>query len=122
MTTRSSTMSGSTFPDDVPPMPGAESATFTGQDVVDETGDKLGTVADVISDPSTLQPRWLVVDTGRFKASHYVPVDVAARTMSGDVVVPFNREALKRAPKAGRDHVLTSDDERQLREYYRLTG
>jgi sporulation protein YlmC with PRC-barrel domain len=110
------------LPDDLPQMPGGESASFTGHEVLDPSGERLGTVADVISDSSTLEPKWLVVDMGKLKASHYVPVAGSSRRAGGDVVVPYDKEALKHAPKASRDHVLSPEDDRELRSYYQLTG
>ncbi len=57
---------------------------FTGHQVVDERGERVGQItdvlyddpnADVIGDPSiSSQPTWVVVDPGLLRAAHYVPV------------------------------------------------
>jgi len=103
-------------------MPGAETASFTGHDVVDEAGNRLGTVEDLISDSSTLEPRWMVVGTGKLKASHFVPVAGSYRSAEGDIVVPFTDEMVKHSPKATRDHVLSPETDRELRDYYHLAS
>lgn len=92
--------------------------TYTGHDVVDQAGHKIGAVTDVIADRSTLEPRWMVVDTGMLKAAHYVPVDGVYRTDDDHLVVPFTRQAIKNAPKAHGDHILTADAEQELCDYY----
>jgi sporulation protein YlmC with PRC-barrel domain len=96
--------------------------TFAGHDVIDEDGNKLGTVNDVVPDAGTLEPKWLVVDIGVLKTSRYVPVLGAYRSSTGDIVVPYNRQMVKRSPKAPRDHVPTSDSDRELRDYYGLAS
>ncbi len=97
-----------------------EPAIYTHSDVVDDAGKKLGTITDVVSDPTSLEPRWLVVDVGVLKSSHYVPVAGSFRTTDGRIVVPFTKESVKKAPKAHGAHVLTLEDDREMLEYYGL--
>ena len=97
-----------------------EPTMYTHCDVVDDGGHKLGAVSDVVSDPTTLEPRWLVVDVGALKSSHYVPVTGSFRTADGRIVVPFTKESVKHAPKAHGAHVLTMEDDREMLEYYSL--
>ena len=96
--------------------------TYNGHDVIDEEGDKLGTVTDVVSDGSTLEPQWLVVDVGVLQGDRYVPVSGSYRSTQGHIVVPYTRQIIKHAPKAHRDHVPTADSERELREYYGMSA
>lgn len=96
--------------------------TYNGQDVVDEEGNKLGTVTDVVSDSSTLEPQWLVVDVGVMKGDRYVPVRGSYRSTQGHIVVPYTDQMVKDAPKAHRDHVPTVDSERELREHYGISS
>jgi sporulation protein YlmC with PRC-barrel domain len=96
--------------------------TYSGQDVIDEEGNKLGTVTDVVSDSSTLEPQWLVVDVGVIKGDRYVPVSGSYRSTKGHIVVPYTREMVKHAPKAHRDHVPTVESERELREFYGINS
>jgi sporulation protein YlmC with PRC-barrel domain len=95
---------------------------FTDQQVIDQRGTKVGAVVDVVSDPSTLEPQWLVVDSGTFKSTHYVPVLGSYQTAAGDIVVPYDADSVKHAPKAHRDHIVTPDVEHEIREHYGLAS
>jgi sporulation protein YlmC with PRC-barrel domain len=88
--------------------------------VMDPDGHKVGTVSDVVSDAATLEPRWLVVDTGMLRASHYVPITGIVRTDEGEIVVPFSKETVQQSAKAHGDHVLTTSEEGELAAYYGL--
>jgi hypothetical protein len=95
---------------------------FSGHTVLDQAGDKVGPVIDLISDRSTLEPRWMVVDIGLLKTSHLVPVDGCYRTEDGDIVVPFSKDLLKHSPKTTGDHILTPEDENEAKAYYGLAS
>ena len=95
---------------------------YNGHTVLDQTGEKVGQVSDLISDRSTMQPRWLVVDIGLLKSSHLVPVEGSYRTADDDIVVPFTKDLLKKAPKTGGDHVITPDVEAEVMAYYGLAS
>lgn len=88
--------------------------------VMDPAGQKVGTVSDVVSDAATLEPRWLVVDTGLLRASHYVPITGIVRTEEGEIVVPFSKETVQQSVKAHGDHVLTTSEEGELAAHYGL--
>ena len=98
--------------------------TYTGHHVIDEHGHDIGRVADVIyTDPTTtddgsMVPHWLVVDPGVLRAAHYVPVDGSYVTEDGQVVVPWDKNWIKSAPKANGDHVLTNDQITELEQHY----
>jgi hypothetical protein len=47
-----------------------------------------------------------------------MPLDDSYVDDAGRLVVPFDKASIKRAPKAGREHVLTPDVARELRDYY----
>jgi hypothetical protein len=74
--------------------------------VIDDHGHKVGKVVDVVYDQQELAPRWAVVDIGVFGAKHYMPLEGAYCSSDGQVVAPFDRAVVKRAPKAQRDHVV----------------
>lgn len=98
--------------------------TYTGHHVLDEHGAGLGRVVDVIyTDPSTsddgsMTPHWLVVDPGRLRKAHYVPIDGSYVTDKGDVVVPWDKRWVKSAPTANGDHLLTEDQIVELEQHY----
>ncbi len=94
---------------------------FSGSTLVDENGTEVGEVKDVIYDSSETEPEWLVVKAGRLRGEHLVPADGAWQKDGGQVVVPFPADVIKAAPKAGKDHVLTKEQQAQLTEHYRLS-
>lgn len=97
-----------------------DNAVFNHRVVIDSNGHKVGTVSDVVSDAATLEPRWLVVDIGLLRSSHYVPVICAQHVPSGEIVVPFDKATVQHAVKAHGSHVLSSDEESDLAEHYHL--
>ena len=106
-------MSESTFSD----FPKSE--TYTGHDVIDQTGEHLGQVTDVIyeaTDETT--PAWLVVKPGVMRAAHYVPVEGSYTTDEGNLVIPFDKQWLKSAPKATGDHVIDAETRAELISHY----
>jgi PRC-barrel domain len=90
---------------------------LTGHVVVDDHHQKIGTVSDVIYDDRG-EPRWAVVDPGPLRPEKFVPVVGSHMTEDGDVVIPYAKEQVKHAPKAGRDHVMDSRTASVLAEHY----
>ncbi len=75
---------------------GASRPTYTGHHVLDERGDDVGRVVDVIyTDPDT--------------------------TDDGSVVIPWEKRWVKSAPKATGDHLLSHDQVSELERHYALT-
>jgi sporulation protein YlmC with PRC-barrel domain len=97
---------------------GHHAPAFTGRPAIDEHGADLGTISDVVFDPSGNQPEYLVVDPGLFRSARYVPVAGAYETAEGTIVVPWDKHWFKLAPKAGGDHILTSVDRRLLEVHF----
>lgn len=95
-------------------------AGFTGSQVLDPNGQPLGTVSDVVYDGPNASPTWMVVKQGLFRAEHFVPVRGSYRTETDRVVVPFDRQQVKAAPKATGDHVVTSQKRALLVQHYHL--
>lgn len=88
--------------------------------VVNERGDKLGKVTDVLCDDRG-EPRWAVVSTGRLATSHYVPLARAFTTPEGRVVVPYDKGLVKHAPRAAGPHVLSRELEQRLADHYEVS-
>ncbi len=93
---------------------------YVGHDVIDEQRSTIGKVTDVLFDPMSDHPKWLVVNPGILQAERLVPVQGSYDTVAGDIVVPFDRKWVKGAPKAG-DHVLTGDIEARAAQHYDLS-
>ncbi|MET0323830.1 MAG: PRC-barrel domain-containing protein [Ilumatobacteraceae bacterium] len=90
---------------------------LTGHTVIDDHHEKVGTVSDVLYDERG-DAQWAVVDPGPLRAEKFVPVEGAYMSEQGDVVLPFGKDQVKHAPKAGRDHVMDSRTAAVVREHY----
>lgn len=105
-----------------------ETTTYAGHDVLDEKGHKIGKVTDVVYDDrrsdaaDTMTPTWMVVDPGMMRASHYVPVEGTYRSQGDEIIVPWDKEWLKSAPKASGDHILTDSQRDELEQHYRTSA
>lgn len=92
---------------------------LTGHEIVDADGDKIGKVADVIYATATAEPAYVRVDFGMLKNHHVlVPLDDAYRSEGGDLVVPYNKDVIKHAPKVSTPVALTTHLEDDLGAYY----
>jgi uncharacterized protein (TIGR02271 family) len=89
-----------------------------GQDVYDESGDKIGSAAEVYLDDETGQPEWVTVRTGLFGTKEsFVPIRNADLTNDG-VRVPVSKSKVKDAPKIDTDGHLSPQEEQELYRYY----
>jgi uncharacterized protein (TIGR02271 family) len=89
-----------------------------GQDVYDESGDKIGSAAEVYLDDETGQPEWVTVRTGLFGTKEsFVPIRNADLTDDG-VRVPVSKTQVKDAPKIDTDGHLSPEEEQELYRYY----
>jgi sporulation protein YlmC with PRC-barrel domain len=94
----------------------ARDVTLTGRTVVDNRAERVGRVTDVLFDGGS--PNWAVVKTGLLSGEHFVPLEHTYVDVDGHLVVPLEKASVKRAPRAGRDHVITAQARHQLRDYY----
>lgn len=97
---------------------------LVGTPVFDANDDGVGTVKGVYVDPADGSPRYLAVDSGWFgDRRHVIPVDEAsARGTDPDkeILLPYSREKLSKAPTFEEDRELTLRDESAIQEYYGL--
>jgi len=91
---------------------------WRGQDLVDNDGDKIGSIEDIYLDRETDEPEWAVVTTGLFGTKRsFVPLSDAQPSGDG-VRVPFEKAQVKDAPKIDADGELSHEDERALYRHY----
>jgi uncharacterized protein (TIGR02271 family) len=89
-----------------------------GKDVYDESGQKIGSAAEVYLDDDTGRPEWVTVRTGMFGTKEsFVPLRDADLTGDG-VRVPVSKDRVKDAPKIDADGHLSPEEEQELYRYY----
>lgn len=91
-----------------------------GATVVDSTGSKVGSVAEIYLDNATSQPEWALVHSGLLGTkSNFVPL--AEATADGDTIrVPYTKHQITGAPDLDSDGQLSQPAEAQLYAYYGL--
>ena len=88
------------------------------RDLIDNDGDKIGTIDDIYLDRETDQPEWAVVTTGLFGMKRsFVPLQDATPSENG-IRVPFEKATVKDAPKVDPDGELSRDEEQTLYRHY----
>jgi uncharacterized protein (TIGR02271 family) len=93
---------------------------WTGHTVVDNDGDKIGSVEEVYIDAETDKPEWLAVKTGLFGTKvSFVPIAEASEA-GDDIRVPYSKDQVKDAPKADADQDLSQEEESALYSHYGL--
>ncbi len=94
---------------------------YSGHPVLDRNGAEVGTITDVLYDEITEEPAWGVVSPGGLHARHYIPLlPPVYLSEGGDVVVPYDKSDVLRAPKVHRSHVVTTVLRRELEQHYSL--
>jgi uncharacterized protein (TIGR02271 family) len=96
-------------------------AQWRGADVIDASGDKVGTVEEIYLDQETDQPEWALVKTGMFGGkSSFVPLSGASE--DGDNLrVQYEKDQIKDAPKIDPDQELSQQEEQQLYQHYGMS-
>ena len=94
--------------------------TWEGRTMLDRDSGRIGTIDAIYLDDQTGQPEWALVNTGLFgtKAS-FVPLAQAFQS-DNDVLVPYDKQLVKDAPRADSDGHLSEAEERQLWRHYGL--
>ena len=94
--------------------------TGSGGNVVSTSGAKIGSIGQVYLDNATDEPSWVTVKTGLFGTSEsFVPLGNAS-IRGDDVVVDYDKDVIKDAPRIDPDGALSPQEEHRLYEYYGL--
>jgi uncharacterized protein (TIGR02271 family) len=97
-------------------------ASVTNGNVIEANGNKIGGVGQVYLDDQSGEPNWVTVKTGLFGTSEsFVPLSGASLSGS-DIVVTYDKDTIKDAPRVDPDGHLTPDEEESLYAYYGLGG
>jgi len=102
-------------------MPDLETVgTWQGRTLLDRDSSRIGTIDAIYLDDQTGQPEWALVNTGLFGTkSSFVPLAQAFQS-DHDVLVPYDKQLVKDAPRIDSDQHLSEADERQLWQHYGL--
>ncbi|UUL77423.1 YsnF/AvaK domain-containing protein [Pseudarthrobacter sp. Fe7] len=90
--------------------------------VLSQDGSKIGSIGQIYADDETGSPDWVTVKTGLFGTSEsFVPLE-GARIDGNDVVVPYDKDLVKDAPRVDVDGHLEPAEEDRLYTHYQLSG
>jgi uncharacterized protein (TIGR02271 family) len=90
--------------------------------VISPSGDKIGSIGQIYLDDQTGEPTFAAVNTGLFGLKQsFVPLQ-GARLEAGDLIVDYDKETVKDAPRIDDDGSLSPEEEDQLFSYYGLGG
>lgn len=91
---------------------------MVGHRMLDESGDKIGTIDQVYLDTRSGQPEWLTVKTGLLGSRvNFVPTR-GSHLEGDDLQVPYGKSFVKDAPSIDPDEALNAAEERELYQYY----
>ena len=94
--------------------------TWEGRTMLDRDSGRIGTIDAIYLDDQTGQPEWALVNTGLFGTkSSFVPLAQAFQS-DNDVLVPYDKQLVKDAPRTDSDEHLSAAEERQLWRHYGL--
>jgi uncharacterized protein (TIGR02271 family) len=93
----------------------------SGGDVRTTGGDKIGSIGQIYVDLSTGEPSWVTVRTGLFGMSEsFVPLE-GATDNGKDIMVNYDKDTVKDAPRIDADRQLRPDEEETLYAHYGMT-
>jgi hypothetical protein len=94
--------------------------TWQGRTLLDRDGSRIGTIDAIYLDDRTRQPEWALVNTGLFGTkSSFVPLAQAFQS-DNDVLVPYDKQLVRDAPRVDPDQHLSEAEERELWRHYGL--
>jgi uncharacterized protein (TIGR02271 family) len=97
-----------------------DARTWRGYDAVGPDANKLGTVEDIYLDQETGEPEWVALKTGMFGGKlSFAPLS-QARQDGDTIVLPYEKDQIKNAPRVEADGSLSQDEEAQLYRHYGL--
>jgi len=90
--------------------------------VLDNSGNKIGSVGQLYLDDRTENPSWVTVKTGLFGMSEtFVPLTEASYD-GGDLRVPYTKDEVKDAPRVDPGSHLSPEEEDRLYRHYNLAN
>ena len=88
--------------------------------VVDQNGDKIGSVGQIYLDDVTDQPTWVTVNTGLFgNKESFIPLN-GANISGSEIRVPYTKDFVKDAPNVDDDGHIGEAEQDELYRYYSM--
>ena len=99
-----------------------EAYDWSGRELLDTDGDRVGTIEALFQDEDTQQPEWAAVKTSLFGTKlSFVPIE-RAEPSGESLRVPFSKDQIKDAPRIDdSEGQLSQQDEAQLYEHYGMS-
>ena len=95
-----------------------EAYEWRGREIVDNDGDKIGSLEEIYLDTESGRPEWATVNTGLFGTKQsFIPL-AEAEPARGKVVVPYSKDQVKDAPSVDPDGELSAEEEESLYAHY----
>jgi sporulation protein YlmC with PRC-barrel domain len=96
------------------------STQWTGHDLLDVNGDKIGSIEDVRYGDATGGLKWLVVKTRLFGTKKILVPAGEVRATEDALVVPYTKDRVKDAPGVDEGEMFTTEEEQSMCAYYGL--
>ena len=96
------------------------STQWTGHELLDVNGDKIGSIEDVRYGDATGGLKWLLVKTGLFGTKKILVPAGEVRASEDALVVPYAKDRVKDAPGVDVDETFTTEEEQNMCAYYGL--
>jgi sporulation protein YlmC with PRC-barrel domain len=96
------------------------STEWTGHDLLDVNGEKIGTVEDVRYGDATGGLKWLMVKTGLFGTKRVLVPAGEVRATTKALVVPYSKDRVKDAPGVVEDELFSTEKEHKVCAHYGL--
>jgi hypothetical protein len=81
---------------------------------------KLGTIEDIYLDQETGEAEWVALKTGMFGGKLSFAPLAQARQDGDTIVLPYEKEQIKKAPRVEADGALSQEEEAELYRHYGL--
>jgi len=95
-----------------------EAYEWRGREIVDNDGDKIGSLEEIYLDTESGRPEWATVNTGLFGTKQsFIPL-AEAEPARGKIVVPYSKNQVKDAPSVDPDAELSAEEEESLYAHY----
>lgn len=103
-------------------IPASDLSSLAGLTVVGRDGDRIGKVRDVYASRDGSEGTFVTVTTGLFGThASFVPL-TAAEIRGDELVVPYDKDQVKHAPRLDTDEELSTPEEQRLYAHYSLAG